>query len=109
MNDVSFDISAKHSAAFAGNAGGCVYIVGPPGPTSQQLMSQRTTELFTGTACFRMVVRIRSRDCANSTHYCKPQQFEKAIKDLAGCRKPVVEFELPNPESVDQYPAVFWS
>lgn len=56
-------------------------------------MSQRTMGLFTGTACFRNIIRVTFKDSARATSYnCRPEKFDNAIKDLAGFRKLVVEF-----------------
>ncbi len=96
MNNVSIEISARHSAQIARFAGSFAYWEPPKGPTKDDLMSQRTIELFTGTACFRNVMRVTFMDCTSHTRYCRPNGFFKAMNDLAGFRKLVVEFESPH-------------
>lgn len=99
MNNVSIEISAENSAFFAKKAEfvPCAYSLGEPkGPTSVELMSERTIELFTGTACFRNVMRVKFMDCTSQTYYSQQMGFRDAINDLAGFRKLVVELESPH-------------
>ena len=76
-------------------------ISGAPRPSerkarsNQIVMSRRTMELFTGTATFRNVMRIKFVNF-DSNRYSTSKLYDiamKAMKDLGGFRELVVEFE----------------
>lgn len=92
MKNVSFDISARYSAERYEER---VMSINEGRRPSDELMSQRTMELFTGTACFRNIMRIKYKNRDTDTHHFCPASFDIATQNLGGFRKLEVEFESP--------------
>lgn len=93
MKNVWFEVSAEVLASGSAHAG---FFWRTKGLTKQEQMTQSTLGLFTGTRCFRKVMRIRVMDCAPKKPLCMPHAFYEAMKDLGGFQKLVVEFEFPH-------------
>lgn len=92
MKTVCFEISVAESVLRSWQADFCCRM---GGLTKQELMTQRTLGLFTGTKCFRDIMRIKFMDCSARRPLCMPYAFLKTVKDLGGFEKLVVEFEFP--------------
>ena len=92
MSNVWIEVSAKITSPKPRHAE-FFFTVG--GLSKQQLMTRRTIGLFTGTTCFRNLMRIKFMDCAASIPLCMPHVFLKAMKDLGGFRKLVIDFDFP--------------
>ena len=95
MKTVWFEVSVAESGLRSWQADFCCRT---GGLTKQELMTQRTLGLFTGTKCFRNVMRIKFMDCSARRPLCIPYAFLKTMKDLGGFQKLVVEFEFPRKE-----------
>lgn len=99
MKNVSFEVSNRNAAYVTFRS--TTMFGGRP---TQDLLSNRTIELFTGTGDFRNIMRIKFKDWKRISHYYNYRRlkFTESMKNLGGFRKLVVEYEsLHSSESED--------
>lgn len=98
IKTVCFEVSAESLGLTSMQAR---FYAGTGGEAQEELTTQRTIGLFTGTTCLRKIMRIKFMGCVGKWHLCMPHALLQAMKDLGGFQKLVVEFEFSRKKDME--------